>query len=545
MINAFFEFRPTARRDRNENRNHMLLGGKMFEVAVSVLAAAGILFLIEGARGSRKTKTLDQFFLLGGKLKLKNFVGTLAATNFSLGNLIFLAMVWGYMFGLSAVIWISSGFFLSVFIFNRFISRNIKAHNYINNPQNSGSVHEFLQISYSDSAKTAALIRLTASTASIFSLILALTLELYLSSTILSELASGQEATVFVVITCIICAYSSMGGFSAVVRTDIIQGFMLLFSMLLVLIYFSTASVSGADYASAYPIAFWPSLAAPGFPAIVALIGMTLGWFLVTMDTWQRAAASRSAIVSRKAMWFGLLILVFGTAFFGGVGVFDRLFIFPNIPAGMASLHSSGFNPVKDLILFGGSFGFYGNFVLGFFCAALITAGLSTADTFLIVCSHSFVSDVLIGTGRRIKYHELSSEEQDFFVSVGRSAVVFMGMAVVGMYFFLDYIGGLEDPLTLFYLSYSVQFALFGPVVWSYFGSASSRSVILSLSASVIAVVTWGFGFFIATRYGFEGFFWLPYLTGIELVYLTPLVPMLVGVGTLIVAAWSRRMRHE
>src|SRR5689334_14764519 len=91
---------------------------------VGVLLTLGILicsFLIAGIIGYKRSNTLTAFFLMDGRLNLSGLVGTLATTNFSLGNMIFLSLIWGYSFGFSGIFWLCIGFVIAASVYVWFV----------------------------------------------------------------------------------------------------------------------------------------------------------------------------------------------------------------------------------------------------------------------------------------------------------------------------------------------------------------------------------------------------------------------------------------
>jgi sodium/proline symporter len=202
--------------------------------AVIALPVLAVIFIFEAVKGYRDADTLGNFYLMGGKLHLPSFVGTLAATNFSLGNMIFLSLIWGYFFGFSGVLWLCIGFVLAALVYIWFVRSSRLVSGYIEDVTNSGSLHEYLYISYSDTNSPTAgrLLRLFASLATVLCVLIALTLELYLAIGLLAPVFHISVTAGFVALTALICLYSSIGGFFAVVKTDVLQGGLLIFAVI-------------------------------------------------------------------------------------------------------------------------------------------------------------------------------------------------------------------------------------------------------------------------------------------------------------------------
>jgi Na+/proline symporter len=250
------------------------------------------------------------------------------------------------------------------------------------------------------------------------------------------------------------------------------------------------------------------------------------------MDTWQRACAARSAQTAVDGMKWGTVGLLLGIAAFGSIGIYDHLVLMPSL--GGSPAFSGGLNPLTDLYLLEPTLSSFEAALLGFVAVAFVMAGMSTADTFLVVCGHSFVSDLLVGFGKGAKFGELTDRESRFFTGIGRATIVVMGVAVISMFFILSWLDLLGNPLALFYLAYSIQFALLAPMIASIWNRKPPAWVALvALVVGIVIALIWGFGFAIAGRAGVVEF---NSMTLEELVYLAP-VPTMLG-GFLIVGFW-------
>lgn len=499
--------------------NFLLLG-------LTVLAA---LMIFEGIRGRTHSTTLQKFFLIGEGLKVGPFVGTLAATNFSLGNMIFLCLIWGYFYGLGGMLWLLIGFIMAAFVYVRFVRSSPIVQKYLEDRKNSGSIHEYLGLAFASTGtpETTRMIRLLASLSTVMCILVALTLEIYLASQLLSPLISIDVTTLFIILTSLICSYSALGGFWAVVKTDILQGLLLVAGVISFFVITNMLGLHVSSYSSAYATGVLPTIMAPGWLGIISIIGVTFAWYLVTMDTWQRASASRSAGTATSGMIFGTVVLVVGIVIFCTIGMYDALAILPSLSQNLAGMHSGGINPIADLGLLQASMSEWGQALYAFFIGTLVMAALSTADTLLVVAGHSFVSDLLIGVGKHSSFGELSEVENTLFTGIARTVIVGMGVFIVATYFLLQSLELLSDPLGLFYLAYSIQFALFAPVILSLRSRKPlAIAVLWGLVCSTLIAVVWGFGFSLAAKRGIEtvaGF------STTELVYLAPLPPIFVG----------------
>lgn len=497
------------------------------------LAFLTVVFVVAGVLGMRRSRTLTGFFLMNGKLSLGPLVGTLAATNFSLGNMVFLSLIWGYFFGFSGIFWLCVGFSIAALVYMRFIRQPV-VRAYLSNRENSGTVHEFLEQSFSGGGndRWAARIRLAASVATVTCLTLALTLELYLASSLLAPLIGADVTIVFITITVLKCLYSALGGFFAVVVTDMIQGALLIIAIGLLYYFIANLSLPLAPYSSIHAPDLISFLYAPKWTGILSITAVTAGWYLVTMDTWQRACAARSPHTAGTGMLIGTSLLLIGIIALGSFGIYDNLAI-SHSPVANGAGFSGGYNPITDLYLFKDQMNPTNQFLLGLLGVGFLAAALSTANTFLVVSGHSLVSDLIVGRGRGLMLGQLNERDSKLLTTVARAIIVALSALVILVYFVLRQLDVLGDPLSLFYLAYSVQFALLAPVVAATWRTKpSAKTVFFALMGSLLVSLIWGFGFSMAGKMGIQSAFGL----GIsDLIYLAPVPPMIVGFLLLVV----------
>ena len=332
--------------------------------------------------------------------------------------------------------------------------------------------------------------------------------------------------------TVLICGYSSLGGFWSVVVTDIMQFIVVVLATAI----FVAVGLLGFAPAVDLPLSTYGTnipqiILSPGWAGITAILGVTFGWYLVTMDTWQRAAATRNKPTTVGGAWAGTLILLIAITVFVIIGMYDTLAIGPFLESQGVAGHSGGVHPIHDIYLMIPYLSEPAKFAVALFALALVMAGLSTADTFLIVASHSFVSDLLIGLRKRASFGTLTDQDQIFFAQIGRLIVLAMGVFIVAIYFVLKPIGILENPLNFFYVAYSLQFALFAPVVYSMANRSSHATAILvSLVFGFLVSLAWGLTAAIAAARSIS---LVSFVTPDEIVYLTPIPTMGVGVVSL------------
>ncbi len=461
------------------------------EILIGLVVLSAI-FLFEGLRLYKKASTVDEFFLYGGKLKLTPFVGSLVAANISLGNFIFLCAIWGYSYGLSGMLWISVCLALlpvAFFIFGPYFKT------YIEDRANTGTIHEYLSNSFSrfKGDPVAKNVRLTASLATIICLLLAIVVEIHLAATILAPTLNINLGLAFVVLIVLIGFCTALSGYRSVILTDVIQAILLLISLAILVLIVVRLNLPWLPYSKAYNSGiqncFWDT----GWHNIISIVVIGFGWLLVTMDSWQRTSASRSINLSKKGAVIGTAILIGFVIFYSGLGLYDRLAILPSLSQEQVGQHSQGLNPITDFFLLAGKTDLTTRILFGFTTLAFIMAALSTANTFLNVCAHSLVSDVMIGVKKRASFGDLTETEKEAFANIGRAVTIGMCLFVMGIWMLFARLGLLNDPITLFFVAYSVQFSLLVPVMYSVKKTKDHPgSALVSIWAGIIASLVCG-----------------------------------------------------
>lgn len=505
----------------------------MKQTLIAGFAILTVVFIIDGLIGFRRNKTLAQFFLLGGKLRLPGFVGTILSTNLSLGNFLIFVSGWCYLFGWSGLFWFVINLTLNALVFGFFLP---KFRTYVETRNNSGTVHEYLSISFAAEGDPNRLrIRWLASIATVLCLLLALVFELHLVVELIAPLIGVGKGVLFGILTVIICFYAALGGFRTVVSTDIWQSIALFVGTACMFVILGEIKdpVGAPSLATTYPFKV-ANLLEIGWTNILGIVVVGSGWFLVAMDNWQRMSATRSA---PKVGWgfaiYTVLIICFGISF-GWLGMVDKARVLPILTPQLASAHTGGMNPLADFLLLAQTTQFGGSILIGFVALALLMAALSTADTFLIVSSHSLVSDVLLGSVKKGSFTELGDLENRAFVGFARSVVIGMGVFVTGAWVLLYTLGLLRDPISFFFIAYSVQFALYAPVLFSARKPQNrpvSSAVLVSVGLGILVAIVAGFGFWWAMTSGVKKIWhlepsqWFP---------LTPVLTLLFGLVPLL-----------
>ncbi|HTD36933.1 MAG TPA: hypothetical protein VK669_05435 [Candidatus Limnocylindrales bacterium] len=473
---------------------------------------------------NRGPQSLYRFFLLNGKLRLGGFVSTILAANLSLGNFLVFIATWGYQYGWAGLIWFVFNLILNVAGFWIFL-RAFRP--YIEDHQNNGTIHDYLSGAYAANEPNgrAASIRILASIVTVTGLLLAVGFELSIAVSLLQLDSTLERVAVFFLLTFVICLFTAFGGFRTLLVSDICQASLLtlatvvLFSIMLAL---SKNSMPGLIVG--FPARHFLDI---GWPSIVSICIIGFGWMLVAMDQWQRICASRSYTISLRGTGLYLAFITVFALIFAVWGMYDKTILLPLLHGASQKAHSGGSNPLADIPLLtsiGGP-----KLVVAFIVCGLIAAGLSTTNTFLTVSSHSLTTDVLVVSLANRRMKDLTAEESKAFVGIARAVIVGIGSFIVLIFAGLTASQLLTDPLSFFYIAYSIQFALLAPMFFTVVPRGrrpSSGAALLSLALGFAAALVIGFGSWLLLQRQASAILWIApgdWLT------LTPVMTLLLG----------------
>ncbi len=262
-----------------------------------------------------------------------------------------------------------------------------------------------------------------------------------------------------------ISLYVTLGGFSAVVWTDMIQ-FVLLatFSIAMALIVVSAAtagtdeivSVSSSDLFGSVPSEWWNPMII-GLPAILIFIFAIIPGWVTEQDPWQRVWAAKDEKSARNGMILGsfLIFLIFGIAC--TIIAIGLNHLYPEIPASFADIGMGAMAMAEPALLV---------FIvenlsplgLGLAGVGLAAAAMSSADTFATSGGSCLSRDIY---QRYIKPDATMKE----MLAINRISVLII---VAGATFFSFYIQGIIDAIHIatFIASASYFFPLMGGLFW-------------------------------------------------------------------------------
>jgi Na+/proline symporter len=491
-----------------------------------------LLLIYEGYKAMKQVVTVDDYFLMGGTLKKSPFIWTAIASNLSLGNFIFIAGIWGYLYGIWGIIWMIISVYAFVPLYKRFTP---KFEEYITDRTNAGSIHEYISQKYTfnDNGDNALKIRLVASLSTIVCLLLALAIEINLASSFLSVFLNIDLIYVFSILTFLICLYTAIGGFRAVVTTDTLQAYALIGSLIVMIVlcasyYFQneTQFISPEKAFGTSFFSFDAIFLKPRISNILSFLVMNSCWFIVTMDTFQRNCASRNIETSMKGMLRAITYIGVAIAIYAFIGFYIKVAQIPS--------PSLGNNPFVDYISFFSNSGVYEwwyNVGIAIVIIGFVMAGISTADTFLLVSGHSFVTDLIIGVNKKANFDSLNEGEKEEYTNYGRAVIIGMTVLILVVWGICYHLRFLENPLSIFYVAYSPQFALLPAIWYSVTNKKNVNSAFWSIASGIATSLFYGFYF--SYKMVYSPFSYTVYgeinVNQNDFVALTPIITILVS----------------
>ncbi len=319
-----------------------------------VIAAYFIIILAVGYIASRR-ETKEGFLISERKLGVFSSMATINASKTGAILMIFTALV--YLFGFSAI-WYFIGVIIGYIIFI-FFADNLKN-------SSKGRYYTLADYFLHNYGRKAAIL---ASLLTIITMAGLGILNLIAGAKIFQIFGGITFPISVVLIAGVILVYLLMGGFKAVVKTDILQyGVIVILIVLFALVLSGNVSVPAAEW----------NMASAGITTIIGFIIVGLAFPFASPDLWQRVYAAKDVKTFRKGMILSIIIYFFVALMlaFVALGLKTQL---PGIDPDIALV--SGFSILLQP-------GLVGLAIVMFFSALM-----STADTFFFTASSSVAQD--------------------------------------------------------------------------------------------------------------------------------------------------------
>ena len=473
---------------------------------LTIILAPLLWFILRGLFEIRETGTAIRFFQFGEPLDRGAFAATLLASNTSLAGAIYLTAIYGFLIGPAAAIW-STLFFALTMIASAKLLGTINAR-YPRFFEQRGTLHEFLGMVYESSS-----VRLSAAVASTVVYVALVACELVLAGEVLSSVLTiygftGERSLLLSLgLGALVIVYTSAAGFRAVIKTEKVQiTFMALMMLAGAAMIFQTSHIAGVFNIveagrqlfgdSLVQLIVYPKTAGTLFEYLFLFVFLNIvfwaSWWPVAMDQWHRCAATQSSKIplDKVSGTLGIVPLLY----LGSLAtVFALLGSLTRIYWG-----GDGTSPLSDIIL--GYFSDFGPaiqsagmhaFVLGLFLAGLLSAIVSTIDSYLVVAAQTWLLDIR----RSKKYssaHQLESSVSDDRreLKAARACVLGLGICSLAVCVLFSM---LYDVYEAIYATFAIQLSSIGALLFALlvrraekWSKYAKTSIIASMISAVI-----------------------------------------------------------
>jgi solute:Na+ symporter, SSS family len=316
--------------------------------------------------------------------------------------------------------------------------------------------------------------------------------ETFMAGTLLSPFLGIDPRLCMALVILPIIIYTYLGGFRAVVMTDVLQfGFMGLFMIVL-----AVTAITSASSASSGSIVHALSNIAPPwsgaghmfnlgflgwlFPLIL-LVGYIPGW-LIEQDLSLRMQAAKSTKDARKASWLGFLLIGIFVIILPAIVAFCSLVVFPPTAGADGAMAANAAVGANGLGIISAFIGKLPVALAVFMVIGIIASQMSTLDTFANVSALPIAHDILDPILKRKNKSEKVRFETARIVSV---AVLVIGLGLA----FLS-----ENLNDVYYISSGVLSASIAVQVFFMFWRRITLPAVIS--SAIVGFVGTVFGYF-------------------------------------------------
>jgi Na+/proline symporter len=349
-----------------------------------------LFFLLQGALHYREIKDEGTFFLYNRRLPNGEYAYSFAAASTSLATVLFFFVTFGVVHGIY-VLFAPITYVLGCYLYSKLLLPSLERQGFFQQNSSPQSISlgttlaRYIEERYgSKSVKFSIMIITILGLASI------LLIELYVGINIFSIYFKPQfiDLALFWV-AFVVFAYTGLGGFIAVVKTDVFQFILMFVSTTILLVWLIWTSIQNhtiPDLESfiVHPIVFKGGILLP-YPLLFNILVVNLFLIPALLRTWQMASASPSAVEVKKGILKGAVLTTLLTTMFILLGIFFFRGAFTNSELsliGMLNALRTSQNHFARYVLF------------PLFFAGCLAALLSTADSALAPILQSFYLDI-------------------------------------------------------------------------------------------------------------------------------------------------------
>ncbi len=420
-------------------------------VALAVIAAV---FMFVAWRERRSATTSVGFFQAGRNIGAIPVSGTYIATSLALANAVFYFLWLGYTAGLVGI-WIQVAWCFGFLVLFQFAPKILMRSGHL-------TFHDFIASHFGRN------VAILAAIISFVGLSLNFGYEVLIGSTIATEAGALGILPVLIVaalVTLLVISYCVVGGFAAVIRTDMWQWSLATISLLIcffVLITGVVSDVGWREFVASNPDHFdFFSLqgiaAIGGGLALLSNLLFSLPWQICDMTSWQKLSASDDR--QPEAVRVGILASGVFLLIVPGFLVLLLGILLRSIEGADTALLGAMVQQVAAL----------GGVVTVLVLIGLFAAQVSSADTFLIGASQALVVDLIARNRDNVPMAAYDAPDEvaisipDTHVNTAKRLIPIIAITSVSIVFALWYfvLGSNTDGLfNVVYIVYSMQLAL-------------------------------------------------------------------------------------
>lgn len=443
-------------------------------IALLAILLACIVFLKIAMEDASRIRSLQDFFLYCKELLPGKVFGTFYASGMSLAT-VFIAFYQLAPFLGTKLIWSVIFYPLGLFALWLAIPKISDATN------NSGTIHGFLGNAFKSKEVT-----VISSIASCIGFIGVFATEIIIGSLLLRSVLPGEAGywAALLLLSAVVLSYSILGGFKTVVRTDKWQSIMIILVCLILLLLATSSNTDPLKkFVVSRRIEDWI------LPAVMMInfFLINVPFQLVDMSAWQRIAASKDEASARRGLFTAIIMFVFTW----GAILYSALIL--------SSLYNQGDSTggLAGSLLFLGNTGINGAILSAFCFAGLVSAMLSTADSFLIAAGQTISMDI----SDRNYFRSINAQGggvlkvERKIIAKSRKAMLFIAFFGLASASVLTVIG--FQAADLIFAVYGSSLALFPSVAYALFCKSSKVSSKLKYTAilSILSGITYGWFF--------------------------------------------------
>jgi SSS family solute:Na+ symporter len=403
--------------------------------------------IIIGVISSRKIKNYQSFFLANRSLNIFALTATLTATVIG-GSATVAAAKLIYLNGLPAI-WLDIGAATGLIILGLCLAKIVRKTGLITLPEIIGHLFD-RRVRYA----AAFLIIITQMTW--------ISLLIQGSSAILAVLLPIGYTNLLILITIIFIIYTIIGGQFAVVYTDIIQFFVMIFGVCIIaapILFLRAQSIADADFIGTIE---FPINSNIGFLPILSMFFMMMMPNMIGPDVYSKILSARDEKTARYgAVFSGIFRIIFAICI--AIIALSAIFIVPDLPPEEAVLAMP--KAVKQL----------GPILGGTILAAFISVMLSSADSVLISAGTILSVDIF----RKKK------------ILISRIGMIFIGIIALLLALYLN---DIIKTLTLAYTLFTAGLTI--PILFGFYKErtrTSTNGALISLIFGGMISLIWFF----------------------------------------------------